>query len=690
MSAKPTSDQPIFRTLVKELVKEFVSSKGTTEKFKDFTDALHQWAAQSNKGQFVFPLPEKSTARKKLQNLASDFSQLLENVVVGKWNFPQTLVLGTAKKNTRQTISEKHALVLTWNEPDSKPAEVPDVVAPRKITFLTSYHECSFVDQLLCGARSIADERGIEFEVVRVRSDRELCETIKERERNATQKNSPDPDTLYVIDWSSPSTTEYVDELVSLKVNIIETVNHNATFSQNNIEIGRLAAKIIDDLGVPRKKAKVGIIVPHLTENFSPTTVRKQTFEQKLREMMPSIEFIEVHTPDLRMHSTLTETIRVVCAAVDMHPDLDAVYATSGDATIATVAALHAKEKNIPVIGTDFLSELIPLLSEPSSVLQGLVGVDPYSYGRQKMRFSLDHPEERGQESVKPLSLSKKHYLGRSKSVYSMFELSREYEDYVTESGSDRSSLLGDPSSPSSIKSTVIGVAGGSGSGKSTIADEVRALFPFGEVTVLSIDSFYFDSLPDGLNYEEPKAIDWECLVNVLSSLKNGEITRVPRYCFHNSRRSTCVYVCPSPLILVEGLHALNDQISSLIDIRFFLDVSEEIRLNRRIQRDVRHRGRSQKSVEDDWNSKVQPAYKKCVSLQKDYPKTNVISSNDKAKPYDVAKQIFEHVCRILNRDGGKFYIIVVGFERIASLNIINNGCRNCRLEPIQHFEERL
>ena len=174
----------------------------------------------------------------------------------------------------------------------------------------------------------------------------------------------------------------------------------------------------------------------------------------------------------------------------------------------------------------------------------------------------------------------------------------------------------------------LIGITGGSGSGKTTFASKVTSKLPSDKVSVLSMDSYYLQDQPTEYytksgrpNYDHPKAFDWPLLQKHISTLKNGESIEVPIYDFKTSERlSKTTTLEPSPVVLFEGIFTLFDQqIRDSLDIKCFLHVDSDIRFTRRLNRDVAERGRSLESVINQYYDSVRPMYEKFLSPQKQY-----------------------------------------------------------------------
>jgi uridine kinase len=163
----------------------------------------------------------------------------------------------------------------------------------------------------------------------------------------------------------------------------------------------------------------------------------------------------------------------------------------------------------------------------------------------------------------------------------------------------------------------LVGIAGGSGSGKTTFAKKVLARVDDPAVALLHQDSYYLPSPPSNLrvhgepNFDHPDAFDWALLREHLTRLKNGEQVEVPVYDFRTSRRQVeTTTVGPCSVILMEGIFTLWDaEIRGLFDVRAFLHVDADIRFIRRLHRDVRERGRGLDSIIRQYYDTVRPMH---------------------------------------------------------------------------------
>lgn len=189
-----------------------------------------------------------------------------------------------------------------------------------------------------------------------------------------------------------------------------------------------------------------------------------------------------------------------------------------------------------------------------------------------------------------------------------------------------------------------IGIAGGTGSGKSTIAANLAAGLPSSAVSVLDHDAYYRDrsDLTDeqraALNFDHPDALDTELLVRHLRELRAGRTVEVPRYDFRTHARLTSSRrVEPTPVIIVEGILVFVEQaLREQLDIKIFVDTDADIRLMRRIRRDLEQRGRSFQSVRDQYYATVRPMHIEYVEPSKRWADLIVPEGGDNKVALDV------------------------------------------------------
>lgn len=175
------------------------------------------------------------------------------------------------------------------------------------------------------------------------------------------------------------------------------------------------------------------------------------------------------------------------------------------------------------------------------------------------------------------------------------------------------------------MKCLIVGIAGGSGSGKTTVAKNIMKALPDDSAVLIEFDSYYKDrsdlSFEERrrLNYDHPDSLETELLREHLKRLKQGLPIEKPVYDFvTHSRKKETVTVNPAPIIIVEGilLFAI-PELREMFDIKIFVDTDSDIRLIRRIQRDIEERGRSLESVIEQYYSTVRPMHLEFVEPSK-------------------------------------------------------------------------
>ena len=170
----------------------------------------------------------------------------------------------------------------------------------------------------------------------------------------------------------------------------------------------------------------------------------------------------------------------------------------------------------------------------------------------------------------------------------------------------------------------VIGIAGGTGSGKTTLMNNLIQRFE-GQVTVLSHDNYYRrnDHLTYEercrINYDEPAALETDLMARHLEQLRRGETIACPVYDFSQHNRSDeTITIVPKKVIIVEGILIFeNEELRDLMDVKIFVDTDADVRLCRRIKRDVNKRGRSLESVLTQYQETVKPMHEKYVEPSK-------------------------------------------------------------------------
>lgn len=163
----------------------------------------------------------------------------------------------------------------------------------------------------------------------------------------------------------------------------------------------------------------------------------------------------------------------------------------------------------------------------------------------------------------------------------------------------------------------VIGIAGGTGSGKTTVVNKIINSFAPGEVAVIPQDSYYKDSshIPmeerSKINFDEPAAIEWTLLTEHLRQLKEGKTIEMPTYSYITcTRQEETVTVTPTDVVIIEGILVLNDPVlRELMDVKVFVDADPDERLIRVIARDCIERGRTPQMVIDRYQGVLKPMH---------------------------------------------------------------------------------
>jgi len=175
------------------------------------------------------------------------------------------------------------------------------------------------------------------------------------------------------------------------------------------------------------------------------------------------------------------------------------------------------------------------------------------------------------------------------------------------------------------VKPLFIGIAGGTGSGKSTVARKIAEGLPPDSVGVIDHDSYYRDhsNLPPEararLNYDHPDALDNDLLVQHLAELREGRGVDVPVYDFKtHSRLGERRRLEPTRIIIVEGILVfVEERVRKLLDVKVFVDTDADIRVFRRIRRDIEQRGRTFQSIREQYYSTVRPMHLQFVEPSK-------------------------------------------------------------------------
>lgn len=176
-------------------------------------------------------------------------------------------------------------------------------------------------------------------------------------------------------------------------------------------------------------------------------------------------------------------------------------------------------------------------------------------------------------------------------------------------------------------KVTIIGIAGGTGSGKTTVVKKIVEALPPHYVAVVPLDSYYNDTtdlMPDerkAINFDHPDAFDWKLLTKQVNELRQGHAIEQPTYSYILSNRlPETIHVEPKPVIIIEGIMTLiNKRLRDIMDLKIFVDCDPDERLIRNIQRDTIDRGRTVSMVVDRYLEVLKPMHEQFIEPTKRY-----------------------------------------------------------------------
>lgn len=196
----------------------------------------------------------------------------------------------------------------------------------------------------------------------------------------------------------------------------------------------------------------------------------------------------------------------------------------------------------------------------------------------------------------------------------------------------------------------IIGIAGGTGSGKTTVVKKIIENFSEEHVTVIPQDSYYKDNahLPleerQEINFDHPDAIEWELLIHHIECLKAGETINQPIYSYLTCTRSSeFIPVKPSKVIIVEGILILGDaRLRDLMSIKVFVSADADDRLSRVIKRDIVERGRSVNHVLERYENTVKPSHLQFIEPTKRYADIIVPQGGDNCVAIDILTKFIQ------------------------------------------------
>ncbi|WP_320113457.1 uridine kinase [Draconibacterium orientale] len=201
----------------------------------------------------------------------------------------------------------------------------------------------------------------------------------------------------------------------------------------------------------------------------------------------------------------------------------------------------------------------------------------------------------------------------------------------------------------------VIGIAGGTGSGKTTVVKKIREKFYDNEVAILSHDSYYYDNSHLSLeerrqkNFDHPDSIEFDLMIDHVKKLKQGLSIKEPVYSFIScTRQEETNIVEPKQVLIIEGILCLtNAELRNLMDIKVYVDCDSDVRLTRVIQRDIQERGRDVEQVLKRYKQTVRPSHIQFIEPTKRYADIIVPQGGNNK----IAIQILtNHILQTLNK----------------------------------------
>jgi len=196
----------------------------------------------------------------------------------------------------------------------------------------------------------------------------------------------------------------------------------------------------------------------------------------------------------------------------------------------------------------------------------------------------------------------------------------------------------------------IIGIAGGSGSGKTTVVKRIAKALPPHCAAVIPLDSYYNDTTgltPEErkqINFDHPDAFDWKLLTDQIKKLKSGEAIEQPTYSYVLSNRlPETVHVAPKPVIILEGIMTLHyKKLRDMMDLKIFVDTDSDVRLIRNIRRDVVERGRTVEMVLDHYENDVKPMHEQFIEPTKKFADLIIPWGRENKRGIDILKTYIE------------------------------------------------
>lgn len=197
---------------------------------------------------------------------------------------------------------------------------------------------------------------------------------------------------------------------------------------------------------------------------------------------------------------------------------------------------------------------------------------------------------------------------------------------------------------------TIIGIAGGTGSGKTTVVRKIVEALPPHYVAVLPLDSYYNDTSHmteeerHAINFDHPDAFDWKLLGKQVNDLRNGKAIEQPTYSYLKCNRlPETVHVEPKPVIIIEGIMTLlNKKLRELMDLKIYVDTDDDERLIRNIRRDIVERGRTVEMVVDRYLEVLKPMHEQFIEPSKRFADIIIPQGGDNKRGINILCRYIE------------------------------------------------
>lgn len=197
----------------------------------------------------------------------------------------------------------------------------------------------------------------------------------------------------------------------------------------------------------------------------------------------------------------------------------------------------------------------------------------------------------------------------------------------------------------------IIGIAGGTGSGKTTVVRKIVESLPGSQIAVIPQDSYYNDNtgVPmeerRKINFDHPNAFDWDLLIHQINELRNGHAIEQPTYSYIESNRlPQTIHIEPCEVIIIEGIMALcRKELRDLMDLKIFVDADPDDRLIRVISRDMAERGRTAQMVMDRYIDVLKPMHLEFIEPTKRYADLIIPQGGENQKAIDIMRTYIIH-----------------------------------------------